>query len=48
LKAGNVITVEPGIYIINFGGVRVEDTVLVHEDKAEKLTKAAYELMVER
>ncbi|MFQ6080892.1 MAG: M24 family metallopeptidase [Candidatus Bathyarchaeia archaeon] len=44
LKAGNVITVEPGIYIINFGGVRIEDTVLVHKDKAEKLTKAAYEL----
>ena len=48
LKAGNVITVEPGIYIINFGGVRIEDAVLVHKDKAEKLTKAAYELMVER
>lgn len=47
LKAGNVLTVEPGIYIINFGGVRIEDTVLVHKDKAEKFTKAAYELMVE-
>jgi len=48
LKTGNVITLEPGIYISNFGGVRLEDTVLVHKDKAEKLTKAAYELMVER
>ena len=48
LKAGNVITLEPGIYIINFGGVRIEDTVLVHKDKAEKLTKAAYELMMKR
>jgi len=43
LKVGNVITLEPGIYITNFGGVRIEDTVLVHKDKAEKLTKAAYE-----
>jgi len=46
LKAGNVITVEPGIYIVNFGGVRIEDTVIVHKDKAEKLTKAEYEIIV--
>ena len=46
LKAGNVITVEPGIYIVNFGGVRIEDTVIVQKDKAEKLTKAAYEIIV--
>jgi len=29
LKSGNVITIEPGIYIENFGGVRLEDDVLV-------------------
>lgn len=46
LKAGNVITVEPGIYIVNFGGIRIEDTVIVHKDKAEKFTKAAYEIIV--
>ncbi len=46
LKAGNVITVEPGIYIKDFGGFRIEDTVLVHEDKGEKLTKSPYELVV--
>lgn len=44
LKTRNVVTVEPGIYIVNFGGIRIEDTVLVHEDKAEKLTKAPYTL----
>lgn len=38
LQSGNVITVEPGIYIPNFGGVRIEDTVLALEDKVERLT----------
>jgi Xaa-Pro dipeptidase len=46
LKAGNVVTVEPGIYIVGFGGIRIEDTVLIHKEKAEKLTKAPYELTV--
>ena len=46
LKAGNVVAVEPGIYIVDYGGVRVEDTVLVHNDKVERLTKAACELMI--
>jgi Xaa-Pro aminopeptidase len=46
LKTGNVITIEPGIYIVNYGGVRIEDTVLVHKDRAEKLTKATYELTI--
>jgi len=46
LKAGNVVTDEPGIYIVNYGGVRIEDTVLVHKDNAERLTKATYELTI--
>jgi len=44
LKAGNVVTVEPGIYIVGFGGFRIEDTVLVHKERGERLTPAPYTL----
>jgi len=48
LVAGNVVTNEPGIYIPNFGGIRIEDTVLVEEGKAEKLTRGPYTLEAEK
>ncbi|MBC2851206.1 aminopeptidase P family protein [Cetobacterium sp. 8H] len=38
LKEGMVITIEPGIYISNFGGVRIEDDVLVTKDSYKVLT----------
>lgn len=38
LKAGNVITVEPGVYYPEWGGVRLEDLVLVKKNSCECLT----------
>ena len=48
LMIGNVVTLEPGIYIVGFGGFRIEDTVLVQKGKAEKFTKGPYTLEAEK
>lgn len=38
LKAGMVITIEPGIYLPKWGGIRIEDMVLVKKDGCEVLS----------
>ena len=40
LQSGCVITIEPGVYLEGFGGIRIEDTVLVGAGEPEILTPA--------
>jgi Xaa-Pro aminopeptidase len=40
IRAGNVVTLEPGIYVEGVGGIRLEDEVAVHADRTEVLTTA--------
>jgi len=46
LQPGMILTVEPGIYIPGYGGVRIEDDVLVTKDKPRVLTSARRDLIV--
>ena len=46
LRAGAVVTIEPGVYLPERGGVRIEDTLAVGEWGAELLTRFPKELAV--
>lgn len=45
LQVGNIVTIEPGIYLEGIGGVRIEDDVLLLEDGIEVLTSLDKELI---
>lgn len=45
IKPGMIMTVEPGIYLPDFGGVRIEDDIIVTETGCINLTKAEKELI---
>lgn len=46
LQPGMVLTVEPGIYIPGWGGVRIEDVILVKDNGAEVLTQAPKQFII--
>lgn len=46
LRANMVVTIEPGLYIPEYYGIRIEDTVVVKENSCEKLTKMDKELII--
>ena len=45
-QKGMVVTIEPGIYMPNWGGLRIEDTILVNEQNADALSNFNRKLIV--
>ena len=48
LDAGNVVTIEPGVYVPGEFGVRIEDMVLVTTDGTDSFTALPHELITVR
>jgi Xaa-Pro aminopeptidase len=46
LESGSVITIEPGVYLPNFGGVRIEDDVIINNGSCEVLNRSPKELII--
>jgi Xaa-Pro aminopeptidase len=46
LHAGSPVTIEPGIYLPERGGVRIEDTILVNEGPSRSLSESSRDLVV--
>ena len=46
LEENMVVTVEPGVYIPGWGGIRIEDTVIVQHDGCEVITASGKELLI--
>jgi Xaa-Pro aminopeptidase len=45
LEPGNVVTIEPGVYVPGVGGIRIEDDVAVHASSTEVLTRIPRDLI---
>jgi Xaa-Pro aminopeptidase len=45
IRVGNVVTLEPGVYVEGIGGIRIEDDVAVHASGTEVLTSVPTELL---
>jgi Xaa-Pro aminopeptidase len=45
LESGNVVTIEPGVYVDGVGGIRIEDDVAVHSNRTEVLTRISRDLI---
>jgi Xaa-Pro aminopeptidase len=46
LQEGNVVTVEPGVYVQNLGGIRIEDMIVVRKDGCELLNRFPKDMII--
>jgi Xaa-Pro aminopeptidase len=46
LLEGNVVTVEPGLYIPDVGGIRIEDMIVIHKNDCEVLNTSSKEMII--